>query len=110
MATIVAALGAVLHSNRGVLPMQDVEKVLSTVERCLALDRLLPSFGNVVTIAGLQVSEQTSPGWDQVADPFSNVPDATTAAVPGKRIKVGDVSSSHEVSTIAAWQSSMLPT
>jgi hypothetical protein len=58
MATIVAGLGAVLHANRGAIPVQDIKDVLSTVERCLALDRLLPSFGNVVTIAGLQVSSE----------------------------------------------------
>jgi hypothetical protein len=70
MATIVAGLGAVLHANRGAIPVQDVKDVLSTVERCLALDRLLPSFGNVVTIAGLQVSLSTSRRWGSRVDSF----------------------------------------
>ncbi len=54
LATVVAALGTCLQSNRGLVPAEEIDEVSAAVDRLLALDRLLPSFGNVVTIAGLQ--------------------------------------------------------
>ena len=58
LATLAAALGTCLRSNRGLLRAEEIEEVSAAVDRLLALDRLLPSFGNVVTIAGLQTSLQ----------------------------------------------------
>ncbi len=55
IAAIVAALPKVVMPDRRPALTADIEDAARALDRALAMDRLLPSYGNVITIAALQV-------------------------------------------------------